>query len=92
MAVVTGITFSTPEDFTATGKVQLGDAASDSIGFFGASKVSQPRSASQASVAKLTTGGLASPTAVATTLNDLITLCNRVRKDLVALGLIKGSA
>ncbi len=98
MAVVTGLTAKTASNVTITGnlsvggKVAAGDAVSDSIGLYGVPKVSQRRSASQAAVSKLTTTTLASATAVAGKVNGAITLLNRLRADLVAIGAIKGSA
>ncbi len=98
MAYVTGVAITAASigqitgPLSVGGKVALGDAVSDSIGFYGVAKVAQRASASQASVSKLTTTTLTSPTAVAAKANAVLTLLNRLRADLVAIGWIGGAA
>lgn len=67
---------------------KIGTSASQKLGFFNATPVVQPASADQA-VAVAASGG-DSPTEAE--FNAVVTLLNRLRLDLVALGLIKGSA
>jgi hypothetical protein len=104
---------------TGTG-TQIGTAASQKLGFWGATPGIQPSGASQAAIGALTvatltdsTGGTASTTlasisdtptknAIAslaaqhanaiTDLTSLKTLLNQIRSDLVARGILKGSA
>lgn len=84
------------DDLTVTdvlsvnGNAKLGNAVSDSVGFYGVGPVSQRRSASQTVVTTLT--GSKTTTNVAARLNTLIKYSMRVRTDLMALGLIKGLA
>ena len=72
---------------------QFGNSATSSkIGFFAASPVVQPTSASQAAVATTAaTTGAATYGLTSAQANGVITLLNKIRTDLVALGLIKGS-
>jgi hypothetical protein len=70
----------------------LGQSTSDKIAFYNTTPVVQPTNASQAAV------GTASATttsafgfATSTQADAIVTLVNRIRTDLVALGLIKGS-
>ena len=72
---------------------QFGKSATSSkIGFFAASPVVQPTSASQAAVATdAATTGAATYGFTSAQANTIVTLLNRIRTDLVALGLIKGS-
>lgn len=83
-----------------------GQDSADLIGFYGATPVAQPSSASQAAVTALGTvtisaantsavHGFSSSTAAATLVTRVgqaITLANQLRAELVELGLIKGSA
>lgn len=81
---------------------RAGQSASDIGGFYGATPVAQPSAAAQAAVATTAITTLATtPTAtdIAVAVNALIsrvdasvTLVNRVRADLVTLGLVKGAA
>jgi hypothetical protein len=81
---------------------QLGQSATDLVGFFGATPVAEPTGTSQSAVATTAiTTLVTTPTAtdIAVAVNSLIsrvsaqtTLLNKVRSDLVTLGLIKGSA
>lgn len=61
---------------TSTG-LKIGTAASQKVGVFGATPVVQPSGATQAA---------------ATDAASVIVLANKLRTDLVALGVIKGSA
>ena len=72
---------------------QIGKSATSSkLGFFAASPIVQPTSASQAAVATTAaTTGAATYGFTSAQANDIVTLLNRIRTDLVALGLIKGS-
>ena len=72
---------------------QIGKSAtSTKLGFFAASPVVQPTSASQAAVATdAATTGAATYGFTSAQANTIVTLLNRIRTDLVALGLIKGS-
>lgn len=84
------------------GDAQIGDAATDTLGFYGATPVVQPSATAQSAVATTAITTLATtPTAtdIAVAVNSLIarqsanvTLVNKLRADLVTLGLIKGSA
>lgn len=73
--------------------VEVGQSATDKVGFFGVTAVVQPSDANQAAV------GTASATATSpygfatsTQADAIVTLVNQLRSDLVSLGLIKGSA
>lgn len=66
-------------------------ASTDKLGFYGTTPVVQPSSASQAAVTGTTTA-TATTTALAADVVLLTTLANQLRSELVALGLIKGSA
>lgn len=72
---------------------QIGASATlDYVGFFGATPVVQPTSASQAAV---TTTASTTTTpwgfSTSTQADAIVTLVNKIRADLVTLGLIKGS-
>lgn len=79
----------------------IGQSASELIGFYGATPVSQPTATAQSAVATTTLTTIGSTTLTATdltNLNALVTRCtalttlvNRLRSDLVTLGLVKGS-
>ena len=109
MATLAGVTV------TLTGGGIIGDAATDTVGFYGATPVAQPAAAAQSTVATtaITTAVSTAATstspygfataaqadAIVAAVNSLIsrqsavvTLVNRIQVDLVALGLIKGSA
>lgn len=72
------------------GNVDVGNDAADTIGFFGATKVAQPADAAQAAVTITDVSSV--NTDVDTNLDNLATLVNQLRADLISLGLIKGSA
>jgi len=69
------------------GNTTIGNANTDTVGFFGATAVAQPAAATQAAVA---TAG--SATYSQAEMAAVITLLNKLRTDLVSLGLIKGAA
>lgn len=77
---------------TVNGNATIGNAVTDSVGFYGVGPVAQRASASQTAFTALTATTLASPTAVANKVNTVITYCLRTRLDLIAVGLIKGAA
>lgn len=69
----------------------LGQSASDKIGFYGlATPIVQPSGASQAAVTNTTTT-TSTTTALTTDLDAVRVLVNKIRSDLVALGLIAGA-
>ena len=76
--------------FDTTTGTKLGTAASQKLGFWGATAVVQPASANQATVAG-TAGGTYTSTEQ-TLISDLKTLVNQLRADLVTVGIIKGAA
>ena len=70
----------------------VGSSASEKVGFFGITPAAQPTSASQAAVATdAATTGAATYGFTSAQANGIVTLLNRIRADLVTLGLIKGS-
>lgn len=69
----------------------VGRAATDTIGFYGATPIAQRASANQATVTNTTTA-TATTTALQTDLDAMRVLLNQIRNDLVSVGLIKGSA
>jgi hypothetical protein len=82
--------------------VQIGQSASTRIGFYGAAPVTQPAGANQGALTD-SSGGTASLTIAAigatysqvevrNAVASLARSVNQIRADLVALGLIKGSA
>ena len=83
-------------------EAQIGDATTDTLGFYGATPVVQPSATAQSAVATTAITTLATtPTAtdIAVAVNSLIsrqsanvTLVNQIRSDLVTLGILKGSA
>lgn len=76
----------------ADSAVQVGSAATSTIGFYGAAPVAQRTSSAQAAVAT-TAASTATPWGFTTSTqaNGVITLLNEIQAALVALGLIKGS-
>lgn len=82
-----------------TDGVLVGLKSTSLVGFFGATRVTQPSGATQAAVTAtpLTGAAGANPTqaeyaTVVAQVNALTVLVNKQRADLVSLGLIKGSA
>jgi hypothetical protein len=76
---------------TDAGYVVGQSATADKIGFYGATPIVQPTSAAQAAVvttAATSTTPFGFSEAQA---NAIVTLVNRLRTDLISLGLIKGS-
>lgn len=72
--------------------VCLGQSSTDKIGFYGlATPIVQPSGSSQAAATNTTTT-TSTTTALTTDLDALRVLVNKMRSDLVALGLIKGSS
>jgi|SRR3990167_2988407 len=72
-----------------TNGTKIGTATAQKIGFWNKVPVVQPTSASQAAVS-----GTADSTYSAnevTLINDIVTLLNQIRSDLVNIGIIKGS-
>lgn len=74
---------------TTTG-TKIGTTTTQKLGFYNTTPVVQPTHANQAAAANGTTT-TATTTNLDTGLTNVRTLCNRLRTDLVALGLIKGS-
>lgn len=82
--------------------VSVGQSASDQVGFYGETPVIQPAATAQSAVATTAITTLATTptyTDIAIAVNSLIarnsaavTLVNRLRADLVTLGLINGAA
>jgi len=68
---------------------QLGYGGSDTTGFFGATPIIKPASASQAAVTATAT---ATTTVLRTQLTATMVLANAMRTALINLGLIKGAA
>lgn len=71
---------------------RLSTGATDSMGFFGATPTTQPAATAQSAV---TTTAATTTTpwgyTTSTQADGIVTLLNRIRTDLVTLGLIKGS-
>jgi hypothetical protein len=74
---------------TTTG-TKVGTSVSQKLGFYNATPVVQPAAAAQAAVSG--TADSTYSTNEQNLINDLVTLVNRLRSDLVTLGLIKGAA
>ena len=88
---------------TGDGGLGVGQSALDLVGFYAATPIVQPTSASQAAIVN-SAGGTASATTglqaltstynstlIANSLATVVVLVNKLRADMVALGLIKGS-
>jgi len=70
---------------------RLGQSSTDKIGFYGlATPIVRPSGASQAAATNTTTT-TSTTTALTTDLDAVRVLVNKIRTDLVALGLIAGS-
>lgn len=67
----------------------LGLTTSEKISFYGVTPVAQPSSASQAAVTMQTTS---TTTTLRSDVDNIATLVNQLRSDLVSLGAIKGSS
>lgn len=85
------------------GGLAIGQTATDLVGFYAATPVVQPTGALQATIVN-TAGGAASATTglqaltasynstlISNSLATVVVLVNKLREDLVALGLIRGS-
>lgn len=83
--------------------IQIATAATEKVGLFGATPVVQPTGAAQAAVVAGSTNGTAAAAAdlaalkaeaelIGDDVRAVIALANKLRADLVALGLIKGAA
>jgi hypothetical protein len=91
-AIVEHLTVSDGKHFqfgTASGS-KLGSAASEKLALWGATPIVQPANANQAAVTQ--TAGATYTATEQAMLNALKTLVNQLRTDLVAAGVIKGSA
>lgn len=71
----------------------VGASATALVGFYGATPAAQPAAAAQAAVGT-TASTTTTPTGYTTTTqaDGIVTLVNRLRADMVTLGLIKGAA
>jgi hypothetical protein len=69
----------------------LGLSATEKVGFYGTTPVTQPASASQAAVATTVTATKVT-TQIAVDLAAAIVLVNQLRSELVTLGIISGEA
>ena len=76
--------------FGTTSGSKIGSAATEKLAFWGASPIVQPASANQAAVTQ--TAGASYTATEQAMMNSLKALVNQLRSDLVATGLIKGSA
>lgn len=76
--------------FGTTTGTKIGTATTEKLAFWNSTPVAQPASASQAAVSG--TAGAAYTATEQTLINDLVTLVNQLRADLVTLGIIKGAA
>lgn len=88
-------TATTAYGFGGGSPAQIGDSSSSKVGFYGATASTQPASASQAatlSTAAVSISATQWGFATSTQADAIVTLVNRLRADLVTLGLIKGSA
>ena len=87
MASYEAVTYNSPDG------AKVGKTSAELIGFWGVTPVVQPTSASQAAVttevAKTISGSNFGYTSAQA--NGIITLLNRLRTDLVNVGIIKGS-
>lgn len=88
-----GITMGDAKDIavnTTTG-TKIGTATGQKIGLWNVTPVIQPAAADQAAAVSTTTT-TATTTALQTDLDDVRTLLNQIRTDLVSVGVIKGAA
>jgi hypothetical protein len=83
MASVEQITYNAPDGAT------MGQSATELISFYGATPVAQLAGTSQGAV---TMSATSTTTQLRTDVNKVATLANKIRANLVTLGLIKGAA
>ena len=76
---------------TTTG-AKIGTSVSQKLGFYGATPVVQPADNNQSEIGVLEVSGSGADADINTNFQAVFTLVNQLRTDLVALGLIKGSA
>lgn len=72
----------------------LGTVSTETLGFFGATSVTQPTSSNQAAISTSVAVSVSATQwayATSTQANAIVTLANQIRADLVTLGLLKGS-
>lgn len=100
MAKLTGVDV-TLAGVTMTGNVTVGDAVTDTIGFYGVTAVNQPASSDQAVYTQTAVTDISghNTTNIIARINQIIddlqgqsTLVHEIRGQLVSLGLIKGAA
>lgn len=75
--------------------VQFGGTTSATMGWYGATPVVQPSSSSQAATTSTAAASISATQwgfSTSTQADAIVTLVNRLRADLVTLGIIKGSA
>ena len=80
-------------NLTADGVI-VGQTTGTKVGFYGTTPVVQPTSSSQAAAASTAAVSISATQwgfSTSTQANAVVTLVNRLRADLVTLGLIKGS-
>jgi len=77
---------------TLTDNVQVGGTAAGKVGFFGATPIVQPAATAQSAVTT-TASTTTTPFGYTTSAQaeGIVTLLNRIRTDLVSLGIVKGS-
>lgn len=80
------------DDGTISGLTSFNTASTATVGFYGVTAITRPTAAAQAAVATTAaTTGSAVYGFTSAQANGLVTLVNRIRTDLVNLGLITGS-
>jgi hypothetical protein len=71
--------------------VCIGSSSTEKVGFFGTAPADQPAGSGQAAVTTSITT-TATTTNIETTVTAILVLLNKIRTDLVELGIMKGSA
>lgn len=91
--VIVTITSAGNIQINKTAGIKIGTAITEKLGFFAATPIAQPASASQAAVVT-TAPTNSTPYGFSTSAQALaiVTLVNELRAELVLLGLIKGAA
>lgn len=105
LAIGTGLSITDAKNivFGTTTGTKIGTATAQKIGFWNATPIIQPASASQAAVGTTAPAGGTGTAAggwdtsahrdtAITTINACVTLVNQIRSDLVSAGILKGSA